>query len=77
LISSIKDANRLGHSAFGGQFDYNHNWNPYWVSGFYGAAAAVRYDDFSKIALCGLTGNGAGGAFPPAGLMFGVDGVLD
>jgi hypothetical protein len=72
----VNGSNQHAVTTFGGQFGYNHNWNPYWNSGLYGAAAAVRYDDFSKIALCGPTGNGAGGAFPPAGLMFGVDGVL-
>jgi len=72
----VNGGNQHAVTTFGGQFGYNHNWNPYWNSGLYGAAAAVRYDDFSKIALCGPTGNGAGGAFPPAGLMFGVDRVL-
>jgi hypothetical protein len=57
-------------TTFGGQFGYNHNWSPYWNSGFYGAAAAVRYDDTSKVFLCGIFGNGSasGGTIPIVGL---------
>jgi hypothetical protein len=72
----VNGSNQHAITTYGFHAGYNHNWNPYWNTGIYGAAAAVRYDDFSKIALCGPTGNGALGAFPPAGLMFGVDGVL-
>jgi hypothetical protein len=63
-------------TTFGGQAGYNHNWNPYWNSGFYGAAAAVRYDDASKLALCGVFGNGVGGVFPGATGLFGLDGII-
>jgi hypothetical protein len=50
-------------TTYGGQAGFNHNWNPYWSSGFYGAAAAVRYDDASKLAICGPNGTGVGGSF--------------
>src|SRR5262249_1759662 len=46
-------------TTYGAQAGYNHNWNPYWNSGFYGAAAAVRYDSASKLAICGTAVNGA------------------
>jgi hypothetical protein len=63
-------------TTFGAQAGYNHNWNPYWNTGFYGAAAAVRYDDASKLALCGPLGNGVGGAYFPDGVLFGLNGVV-
>src|SRR5262249_18698372 len=59
-------------TTFGGQLGYNHNWNPYWNTGFYGAAAAVRFDDASKLALCGPLGNSEFGTFT----LFGLDGVF-
>ena len=70
----VNGGNQHPITTYGGQFGYNHNWNPYWNSGFYGAAAAVRYDDFSKTALCGLFGNGSasGGTIT----LFGLDGVF-
>jgi hypothetical protein len=34
---------------------YTHNWDPYWSSSIYGAYAAVRWDDFSKVNLCALS----------------------
>jgi hypothetical protein len=34
---------------------YTHNWDPYWSTSIYGAYAAVRWDDFSKAALCALS----------------------
>ncbi len=37
---------------------FTHNWNPYWNSGIYGAYAAVRYNDNSKVLLCGIGGVG-------------------
>jgi Porin subfamily len=45
---------------------YTHNWNPYWNSSLYGAYAGVRYDNFSKVAICGTLANGiaSGGTFP-------------
>jgi Porin subfamily len=45
---------------------FNHNWDPYWSSSLYGAYAGVRYDNFSKVAICGTRANGAasGGTFP-------------
>jgi hypothetical protein len=72
---------------YGGQFGYNHNWDPYWNTGLYAAAAAVRYDDASKLAICGPFGNGIGGSFsnslgtgpfgnlPHTNFLLGVDGV--
>ena len=47
-------------TTYGGQAGFNHNWNPFWSTGLYGAAAAVRYDDFSKAAICGPNGNFTG-----------------
>jgi len=83
----VNGSNQHPITTFGGQFGYNHNWNPYWNTGFYGAAAAVRYDDASKLAICGPFGNGVGGSFsnvftqtgfegPPVSGLVGVDGVL-
>ncbi|MFB9269353.1 porin, partial [Bradyrhizobium erythrophlei] len=37
---------------------FNHNWNPYWSSGLYGAYAAVMYNDTAKTLLCGVGGVG-------------------
>jgi hypothetical protein len=34
---------------------YTHNWDPYWNSAIYGAYAAVRWDDFSRINLCSMS----------------------
>jgi hypothetical protein len=34
---------------------FNHNWDPYWSSSIFGAYAAVRWDGFSKAALCALS----------------------
>ncbi|WP_431015415.1 porin [Bradyrhizobium pachyrhizi] len=50
---------------WGGRGAFNHNWDPYWSSSLYGAYAAVRYDDASKVLICGSAHNGAasGGAF--------------
>jgi hypothetical protein len=61
---------------WGAQGAYNHNWNPYWNSAFYGAWASVRYDNFSKVAICGTAGNGAssGGTFLPISSLTGVAG---
>jgi hypothetical protein len=47
-------------TTYGGQAGFNHNWSPFWSSGLYGAAAAVRYDDASKLAICGPNGNFTG-----------------
>jgi hypothetical protein len=55
-------------TTYGGQAGFNHNWNPYWSSGFYGAGAAVRYDDFSKSVICGPNGNFSGTLFNSATL---------
>ncbi|MCP2218458.1 MULTISPECIES: porin [Bradyrhizobium] len=54
---------------FGMNGAFNHNWDPYWSSSLYGAYAAVRYDNFSKLAICGAGGNGVfgGGTFPTVG----------
>jgi hypothetical protein len=37
---------------------FNHNWDPYWSSGLYGAWAAIHYNDNAKALLCGGTVNG-------------------
>ena len=37
---------------------FNHNWDPYWSSSLYGAWAAVRYNDTSKVLMCGIGGVG-------------------
>jgi hypothetical protein len=82
----VNGSNQHPVTTYGGQFGYNHNWSPYWSSGFYGAAAAVRYDDASTLAICGPLGNGLGGSFSNVLLFagepnflgnafFGVDGV--
>jgi Porin subfamily len=31
---------------------YNHNWDPYWNTGIYGAYAAIRYGNNGKAAIC-------------------------
>ncbi|HUN99657.1 MAG TPA: porin, partial [Bradyrhizobium sp.] len=46
---------------WGGRGAYNHNWDPYWSSAIYAAAAEVHYDGASKALICG---NGVtGGTF--------------
>jgi hypothetical protein len=32
---------------------YNHNWNPYWSSGLYGAFASVHFNSTAKGLICG------------------------
>ncbi|MEZ5822311.1 MAG: porin [Xanthobacteraceae bacterium] len=61
---------------WGAQGAYNHNWNANWNSSFYGAWASVRYDNFSKVAICGTAGNGgaSGGTFLPVFSLTGVAG---
>jgi hypothetical protein len=63
-------------TTYGGQAGFNHNWNPFWNTGLYGAAASVRYDDASKLAICGTAGNGAasGGTFLTVNSASGVAG---
>jgi hypothetical protein len=39
-------------TAYGVRGAFNHNWDPYWSSSLFGAAAAVRYDDTAKAAYC-------------------------
>jgi len=34
---------------------FTHNWDPFWNSSLYGAYAAVRFDDFSKVNICSLS----------------------
>jgi hypothetical protein len=38
--------------AFGVRGAFNHNWDPYWSSSLFGAAAAVRYDGVAKAEYC-------------------------
>lgn len=40
-------------TTYGFNAGFNHNWNPYWSSGFYGAWAAVRYNNTAKGYICG------------------------
>jgi len=73
----VNNGSQHAITTFGAQAGYNHNWNPYWNTGFYGAAAAVRYDDASKLAICGPFGNGVGGTFNPFGFpLLGLNGVV-
>jgi Porin subfamily len=37
---------------YGFRGGYNHNWDAHWVSGFYGAWAAVSYNDTAKGYIC-------------------------
>ena len=37
---------------------FNHNWNPYWSSGFYGAFASVHYGSGAKTLVCNTPGIG-------------------
>jgi hypothetical protein len=50
-------------TTYGFRGGYNHNWDPYWSSGLYGAWAAVRYNNNAKAFICvggpGFTGLGA------------------
>jgi hypothetical protein len=39
-------------TAYGVRGAFNHNWDPYWSSSLFGAAAAVRYDGTAKAAYC-------------------------
>jgi hypothetical protein len=36
---------------------YTHNWSPTWNTAVYGAYAAVRYNDTSKVLICGVGGS--------------------
>ena len=38
--------------AWGVRGAFNHNWDPYWSSSLWGSYSAVRYDGFSKAAIC-------------------------
>jgi hypothetical protein len=48
--------NQHAISTWGVRGAFNHNWDPHWASSVYGAWAQVRYDDFSKGLICGITG---------------------
>jgi hypothetical protein len=37
---------------------FNHNWDPYWSSGLYGAYAGVRYGSGAKNLICNTSGIG-------------------
>jgi Porin subfamily len=37
---------------------FNHNWDPYWSSGLYGAYAAVHYGSGAKTLVCNTPGIG-------------------
>ena len=38
--------------AFGIRGAFNHNWDPYWSSSFYGSYSSVRYDGTAKAFIC-------------------------
>lgn len=40
-------------TTYGFRAGYNHNWDPYWSSGLYGAWAALRYNSTAKGYICG------------------------
>jgi len=39
-------------TTYGFRGGYNHNWNPYWSSGLYGAWAGVRYNSTAQNYIC-------------------------
>ena len=39
-------------STWGFRGGYNHNWDPYWNTGIYGAYAAIRYGNNGKAVIC-------------------------
>ncbi|MEH2563589.1 porin [Bradyrhizobium sp. AZCC 2289] len=50
-------------TTYGLRGGYNHNWDPYWSSGLYGAAAWVKYDTTAAADFCtafGATHRGLG-----------------
>lgn len=62
-IGSVSDAIYSGATAatgtgleltttYGFRGGYNHNWDPYWSTGIYGAWAAVRYTGAAKAMIC-------------------------
>jgi len=40
-------------TTYGFRGGYNHNWDPYWSTGLYGAWAAVRHNSTAKSYICG------------------------
>jgi Porin subfamily len=40
-------------TTYGFRGGYNHNWDPYWSTGLFGAWAAVRYNSVAKGYICG------------------------
>jgi hypothetical protein len=42
--------------SFGFRAGFNHNWDAYWSSGFFGAAGWVRYDGTAKAEYCAAFG---------------------
>ncbi|MES5488820.1 porin, partial [Bradyrhizobium sp. INPA03-11B] len=43
-------------TTYGFRGGYNHNWDPYWSTGIYGALAAVRYTGGAKALICSSPG---------------------
>ena len=39
---------------YGGRAGFTHNWSPFWNSSLYGAAAAIRYGNSGKAAICAV-----------------------
>jgi hypothetical protein len=41
-------------TAWGVRGAFNHNWDPYWSTSFWGSYSSVRYDGTTKLAYCAL-----------------------
>ncbi len=51
--TSVADGTGLENvTTWGFRGGYNHNWDPYWNTGVYGAYAAIRYGSNGKAAIC-------------------------
>jgi hypothetical protein len=50
-------------TAWGIRGAFNHNWNPYWSTSFWGSYASVRYDGGTNDNILGLGATTAKGAF--------------
>ena len=48
-------------TTYGFRGGYNHNWDPYWNTGIYGAWAAVRHNGTATALICAGVPGGAGG----------------
>jgi porin-like protein len=50
--SLLNGSNLENVKTWGFRGGYNHNWNPYWVTGIYGAYASIQYGGLGKTAIC-------------------------